>query len=106
MYGFRSCHAPDSQNCPTLSSVKESTTSGAVRLLMAAMIFGSPTPPLLSTVIRGYFWVKPSKILLTCSSSRPVHAPQIWRVTGACEALLLVSIAEGAADPPPAVHAA
>ena len=71
------------------------------------MIFWSFTPPTLLTVIHGYFSVKPSKILLNCWSSRPVHAPHISSVTGACEAPLAVSTADGASLlPPPAVHAA
>src|SRR5262245_58143700 len=107
MYGFRSCHAPDSQNCPTLSSVNDSTTSGGLPLLIEAMIFWSFTPPVLFTVIHGYCSVKPSKIWLNCFSSRPVHAPQISSVTGSFEAALAVSTGEGASSPPPlAVHAA
>ena len=49
-----SCQAPDSQNFLTLSRPNDSTTSGGVPLLMAWMIFWSPTPPTLSTVIHGY----------------------------------------------------
>ncbi len=83
MYGFRSCHAPEAQNCPTLSSVNESTVSGGLPALIEAMILGSSTPPVLLTVIHGYFFVNPSKILLNCWSSRPVQAPHISSCTGA-----------------------
>ena len=83
MYGFRSAHAPDAQNCPTLSSVNERTASGGLPALIAAMIFSSSTPPVLLTVIHGYFSVNPTKISLNCLSSRPVHAPHISSVTGA-----------------------
>ncbi len=47
------------------------------------MIFWSPMPPVLFTVIHGYFAVKFAKIELNWRSSRPVHAPQISIVTGA-----------------------
>ena len=80
--------------------------SGGFPALMAARIFWSFTPPVLFTVIHGYFSVKPSKIVLNCLSSRPVHAPHISSVTGACEAPLAVSTADGVSSPPLAVHAA
>ena len=61
---FDGNHAPEAQNCPTLSRVNESTASGGLPALIDAMIFGSSTPPVLLTVIHGYFFVNPTKIWL------------------------------------------
>src|SRR4029077_19147746 len=105
MYGFMSIHAPDWQNLPTLSTPKESTVSGASPALIAAMIFWSVNPVLLSTVIHGYCFSNPSKILLkTFVSLFDVHSLHIESVTGACEALGLTVWTPLLPPPPP--HAA
>ena len=107
MYGFRSCHAPDAQNWPTLSSVNERTASGGVAGVDRGDDLLVVDTPTLFTVIQGISAVNPSKILLNCWSSRPVHALHIVNVTGVCEVPLPVSIAEGVLElPNAAVHAA
>src|SRR4030067_492542 len=105
MDGVRSCQAPDSQNLPTLSSPNDSTASGGVPELIAWMIFWSPTPPTLFTVIHGYSAVKSSKIWLNCFSSRPVHAPQISIVTGSWDTLGFTVGGGDSSSSPPAVQA-
>src|SRR5438128_10512680 len=83
--------APELQNRPTLSTPKESTASGAEPALIAAMILGSVRPVLLSTVIHGYCFWKPSKILLKSEvSAFDVHSLHIVSVTGACDSLGLI----------------
>ena len=53
MYWFRSTHASESQNLPTLSTPNDRKTSGGFPALIAAICCSSVTPHFASTVIHG-----------------------------------------------------
>src|SRR6478609_1383055 len=104
MYGVMSIHAPVLHHRPTLSTPNDRTESGGWPALIAAVILLSVSPVRLSTVIHGYCFSKPSKILLnTFVSAADVHSLHIESVTGACEAF--VSIDCGEELLPPELHA-
>ena len=61
MRSLRFCQAPEEQNLPVLLGENESSASGALPPLMAAMILSSVMAPVPLTVIHGYFLWKPTK---------------------------------------------
>src|SRR4029078_9260814 len=74
--------------------------SGRSRGLIAAVSLLSVSPVRLSTVIHGYCWWKPSKILLkTLVSAADVHSLHIDSVTGACDSLGLTVCGEALSLP-------
>ena len=60
MRSLRFCQAPLEQNLPVLLGEKESSASGALPPLMAALILSSWMLPVPLTVIHGYFLWKPT----------------------------------------------
>ena len=77
-------HAPVLHHRPTLSTPNESTASGGLPALIAAVILLSVRPVRLSTVIHGYCSLNMSKTLLKTSvSAFDVHSLHIVIVTGA-----------------------
>src|SRR5262245_57800620 len=98
MYGVRSCHAPEAQNLPTLSSDHDITASGGLPARIAASTLSSfsPMPSRTSTVIHGYCSWNMSKTGVTLSASAPANGIHIEIVTGSCEALAPVAMGSGA----------
>src|SRR6185312_14888396 len=90
-----SIQAPVLHQSPTLSTPNDRTESGGSPELIAAVILLSVSPVRLSTVIHGYCFWKPSKILLnTFVSAADVHSLHIDSVTGAWDAFGSIDCAE------------
>src|SRR3954454_16509548 len=101
MYGARSTQAPEPQNAPELSAVKDWATSGALPPRLAAMILSSLMPPTTRTFTPGFCFSNPLTVSLKTFSSRSVNPTQSVMSAGSSLAGLEAAGVPALSPPPP-----